>query len=60
MEPDICFERSGEIREISIFYAVLSPLMFLLKTLHSSYVNFNEFHKHERVFMIMVQQVPRR
>ena len=60
MEPDICFERLGEIWEISIFYAVLSPLMFLLKTLHPSYVNCNEFHKHEIVFMIMVQQVPRR
>ena len=33
--------------------------MFLLKTLHCSYVNFNEFHKHDRLFMIMVQQVPK-
>ena len=44
----------GRLEEISVFYAVPPPLTFLLKTLHCSYVNCTEFHKHERSFMIMV------
>ena len=52
-----CFERS---EEISVFYAVYPPLMFLLKTLHCTYVNCNRFHKRERLFLIVVQQLPRR
>ena len=40
-------------------YAVPPPLTFLLKTLHFSCVNCKGFHKHERLFMIMVQQVPK-
>ena len=51
------FER---LDEISALYAVRPRLTFLLKTLHCSHVNCNEFHKHERIFMIMVQQVPKR
>ena len=52
-----CF---GRLDEISIFYAVYPPLMFLLKALLCSYVNYNGFHKHEGLFMIMAQQVPKR
>ena len=47
-----CFERS---EEISVFYAVSPPLMFLLKTLHCTYVSCNRFHKRERLFLIVVQ-----
>ena len=57
MELDFCFER---LCVISVFYAVLSHLMSLLKALHRSYVNCNDFHKHERLFMIVVQQVLKR
>ena len=53
----LCFERSDEI---SVFYAVPPTQTFLLKTLHCSYVNCNRFHKHEKLFMIKVQQVPKR
>ena len=52
-----CFRR---LDEISVFCGVPPPLTFLLKTLHCSYVNCNGFHKHERLFMIVVQQVPKR
>ena len=52
-----CF---GRLDEFTVFYAVRPPLTFLLKTLHCSYVNCNGFHKRERLFMIMVQQVPKR
>ena len=52
-----CF---GRLDEFTVFYAVPPPLTFLLKTLHCSCVNCNGFHKRERLFMIMVQQVPKR
>ena len=50
----------GRLVEISMFYIVSPPVTFLLKTLLCCYVNCNEFHKHEKLFMIMVQQVPKR
>ena len=53
----VCF---GRLDKISVFYAVLPPLTFLLKTLHCSYVNCDGLHKHERLLMIMVQQVLKR
>ena len=40
--------------------SVPPPLTFLLKIFHFNYVNCNEFHQHERLFMIVVQQVPKR
>ena len=52
--------RFGKLYGISVFYVVPPPLTFLLKTLYCSYVNCKEFHKHERLFMIMVQEVPKR
>ena len=54
------FLNISALKEIPVFYAVSPPLTFLLKTLHCSYVNCNGFHKHERLFLIMVQQVPKR
>ena len=50
----------GRLDELSVFYAVPPPLTFLLKKLHCSYLNCNRFHKHERLSMIMVKQVPKR
>ena len=47
-----CF---GRLDKLSVFDAAPPPLTLLLKRLHCSYVNCNEFHKHERLFMIMVQ-----
>ena len=51
------FER---LKEISLFYAAPPLLTFLSKKLHCSYVNCNEFNKHERLFMIIVQHIPKR
>ena len=41
------------------FTRCLYLLTFLLKLLLSSYVNCNKFQKHERLFMIMEQQLPK-
>ena len=50
----------GRLDKIPVFHAVSPPLMFLLKSLHCSYENYNEFRNHERLFIIMVQQVLQR
>ena len=49
------------LREIRWNFRILhsaSTFDVLLKTLNYSYVCCNEFYKHERLFTIMVQQVP--
>ena len=46
--------------EITVSYAVSPSLIFSVETLHCSYVNCKGFHKHEKLFMIMVQQLLKR
>ena len=48
--------QSGNVQKTEMVCSL--KMSFLLKTLHCSYVNCNEFHKHERLFVILVQQVP--